>query len=535
MLYGALSFQTYPAPTPAWWPAGALAFADFVNGRYGIGGVEKTLGNLFSGVDAADIDANGLAAWYANLSRPAFTSALLGEVTDNAAAGLTFVLELDFAGQVDGANLLSLYDNVDPYSASNYAAAYVNSPNEIFGVYDAASLSGEDGDTYDNGLAVMRYAVTFGRDLGGGSYANESSKNGSAVADLGSTAYAAIAAISPLAAVYMGVVDATGNSLSTAYIRKMEIWPAQSQADLRILSASGIALSIDGAPLADAMNGLAYVGFSVAAHGGKPDYAFSIASGSLPPGLSLDSASGAVSGTPTTNGTYSGIVIRVTDSLGATADLAAFTITVRDFIISKTAEASGSTAAGSIDFGTLDFGIAAGDRVIAVAIASSCTSSHTVTGVTIGGNAASIVETITQPRCATIAYLAVPAGASGNITVAFDQANVIAHVAVFEIHGLTTAVQDSTNNYSGTSVATLAATIAVPDGGVVLAVGTDGAGGRVGDWPALVDQTNYDGSNYIHCAALGHFETGSGTGAQNFDFNIDVAAVSMALAIASFN
>ena len=51
---------------------------------------------------------------------------------------------------------------------------------------------------------------------------------------------------------------------------------------------------------------------TVAASGGSPPYTWSVASGSLPPGLSLSSAGGVVSGTPTSSGTYS-FTLQVTD------------------------------------------------------------------------------------------------------------------------------------------------------------------------------------------------------------------------------
>ena len=58
-------------------------------------------------------------------------------------------------------------------------------------------------------------------------------------------------------------------------------------------------------------------GASIGASGGRPDYSFSIAGGSLPSGLSL-SSSGGLGGTPTTAGTYS-FTVRVTDTSGGTA------------------------------------------------------------------------------------------------------------------------------------------------------------------------------------------------------------------------
>ncbi|HKV03912.1 MAG TPA: putative Ig domain-containing protein [Candidatus Acidoferrales bacterium] len=74
---------------------------------------------------------------------------------------------------------------------------------------------------------------------------------------------------------------------------------------------------------------------TVNASGGVPPYSWSVASGSLPPGLSLapsTSNSVTISGTPTSQGT-STFTIKVTDSSGAFATSASLTITVGNLAI----------------------------------------------------------------------------------------------------------------------------------------------------------------------------------------------------------
>ena len=63
--------------------------------------------------------------------------------------------------------------------------------------------------------------------------------------------------------------------------------------------------------------GSAYSG-SIPASGGTPGYTFSISSGTLPPGLTLNPTNGIISGIPTTAGTFP-ITIKVTDSTAGTS------------------------------------------------------------------------------------------------------------------------------------------------------------------------------------------------------------------------
>lgn len=58
----------------------------------------------------------------------------------------------------------------------------------------------------------------------------------------------------------------------------------------------------------------------LSASGGTPPYTFAITAGALPPGLSLDSAAGNITGTPTVFGVFS-FTVQVTDSAAATASV----------------------------------------------------------------------------------------------------------------------------------------------------------------------------------------------------------------------
>jgi hypothetical protein len=79
-------------------------------------------------------------------------------------------------------------------------------------------------------------------------------------------------------------------------------------------------------PLPSGQRGHSYQ-VGLAASGGLAGYLWTLRSGTLPPGLRLAGATGnQLAGTPTTRGTYS-FTVRVTDSLGATADKT-FSITI---------------------------------------------------------------------------------------------------------------------------------------------------------------------------------------------------------------
>lgn len=93
------------------------------------------------------------------------------------------------------------------------------------------------------------------------------------------------------------------------------------------IPAAGPALTISGNLPSSGIVGQAYLS-TCGASGGTGPYAFSLAAGTLPSGTSLNTSTGVISGTLTTAQVKTGIVVRVTDHLGATASLPPATVTV---------------------------------------------------------------------------------------------------------------------------------------------------------------------------------------------------------------
>jgi len=98
-----------------------------------------------------------------------------------------------------------------------------------------------------------------------------------------------------------------------AYAFTVQVTDSAAQTDTQALTIDvRDPLQITTASLSGGTTGQAY-SQTVAASGGKTPYAWSLAVGTLPPGLSLSSATGAITGTPTTAGTYA-ITVRADDS-----------------------------------------------------------------------------------------------------------------------------------------------------------------------------------------------------------------------------
>jgi len=177
-----------------------------------------------------------------------------------------------------------------------------------------------------SGLVNQSYTATLQASGGAGSGYNWTLAPGSAALPAGLT-------LNPATGTISGTPTAPGTSNLT--FRASD--SAGGSADRALsLTIAGPALSITTSTLPDARRGVAYT-FTLQAEGGNGSgYAFSIASGTLPPGLAL-STSGSITGTPTQAGSAT-LNIQVRDSAGATANRT-LTLAVADsnLVITSTA------------------------------------------------------------------------------------------------------------------------------------------------------------------------------------------------------
>ncbi|CAN2216067.1 Listeria/Bacterioides repeat [Candidatus Nanopelagicaceae bacterium] len=123
--------------------------------------------------------------------------------------------------------------------------------------------------------------------------------------------------------------------------------------------------------------GTAITSFTPSVTGGKSNYTYQVILGMMPPGLSLNANTGAITGTPTASGNYAP-VIRVTDANGANIDVTvnyAITALTQSITFAKPADKT---------FGDADFTLSAtASSNLAVAFASATAGVCTVSGTTL--------------------------------------------------------------------------------------------------------------------------------------------------------
>ena len=98
-------------------------------------------------------------------------------------------------------------------------------------------------------------------------------------------------------------------------------------ADLARMGGAIVGPVISGTPVLTGQDGVAYTGFTVSAAGGTTPYVYALV-GAWPAGLSINSGSGAVTGTPTVDGSFANLSVKVTDDDGEEDQLPTFTVVI---------------------------------------------------------------------------------------------------------------------------------------------------------------------------------------------------------------
>ncbi|MEU0517986.1 putative Ig domain-containing protein [Streptosporangium sp. NPDC006007] len=146
-----------------------------------------------------------------------------------------------------------------------------------------------------------------------------------------------------------GVLSGTPTTAG-AYTFTVKVLDAQNQSAVKT-----VALTIAAQPtltfpaLAAAQVGVAY-SVPLTVTGGTGPFAWSVTAGSLPPGLTLNTATGVLSGTPTTVGGYP-FTVQVIDAVGQTATRAVtLAVIAGPLVIVKTADLSAATPGGKVTY-----------------------------------------------------------------------------------------------------------------------------------------------------------------------------------------
>ena len=245
------------------------------------------------------------------------------------------------------------------------------------------------------------------------------------------------------------------------------------------------AVAVNPASLANGTVGVAY-SQTVSATGGSGSYTFSVSSGTLPAGLSLNTGSGAITGTPTSAGSSS-FTITATDGNGATGSRA-YTVSIAVGIsvspsslaagtvgiaYSQTISASGGTGSFtfSVTAGTLPAGLTLDSSgVLSGTPTTAATSSFTITATDSASATGSRTYHVTIGTPVTISTASLPGGTVG---LAYNQTIVATGgtgAYTFSVSAGTLPAGLSLNGASGvlsgtpTTAATSAFTVTATDG-----------------------------------------------------------------------
>jgi hypothetical protein len=231
-------------------------------------------------------------------------------------------------------------------------------------------------------------------------------------------------------------------------------------------TASYTALGVTTSSLTGATVGNAY-SLTPQATGGTGTYNSWSHTGTLPPGLSFNTTSGAITGTPTTAGTYSGITLTVTDSAGFSATSGSLSLTVAQANTTTSLSISGTnpTTYGAENGITFNVTVApttgTGTPTGTVAVKNGSTTVCTTGSLNVSGQA-SCSPTATQLSASGTAYsLTAVYTSDGNFVGSTSSAQSLtvnadtATLSVFKVNGSSSA----TTTYGAETNLTFSATV----------------------------------------------------------------------------
>jgi hypothetical protein len=102
---------------------------------------------------------------------------------------------------------------------------------------------------------------------------------------------------------------------------------ASFPADLARMGGAIVGPQISGTPVLTATEDAAYAGFTVTTKGGAAPLVYALV-GTWPAGISINTSTGAVTGTPTVAGSFTGLSVKVTDADTEVSQLPTFTLVV---------------------------------------------------------------------------------------------------------------------------------------------------------------------------------------------------------------
>ena len=249
--------------------------------------------------------------------------------------------------------------------------------------------------------------------------------------------------LDPEAGVISGAVD-LGAVTETFTVEATDQSGASAQATLTLtvlapplITTTALAAAVDGE-----------VGYSqaVAAIGGEPDLVWMVSAGVLPDGLSLDSASGDITGNAIGTATTSTFTITVFDANGAFASQQLTIVVTSAYVRQAATSPAGNAASFKV---TLPLGVGGGDTLV-LSVSQACTNTTVLPATAVDSHVTAVSgDGITWARAvatgcgpdgdAELWYgLGAPAAAPGTkITVTLATSAAVQFADVLELSGIT--------------------------------------------------------------------------------------------------